>query len=128
MTRLSFDEEAWRRGQTVQPLPEAVRSDIESALRARLLELVSRGEDVVLDFSFWSRAMRDEYRGLLRPHGVVAETVYLATPRGTALERVQARTGGAPNEVQLSPDVAARYYDHFQPPTADEGPLTVLGR
>src|SRR5690606_23869577 len=39
MTRLSFDEEAWRRDQTVQPLPEAVRSDIESALRARLLEL-----------------------------------------------------------------------------------------
>ena len=128
MTRLSFDEEAWRRGLKVQPLPEAVRSDIEAALRARLLELVSRGEDVVLDFSFWSLAMRNEYRELLRPHGVEAETVYLATSRGTALKRVRARTGGAPNEVQLPSDVAAHYYDHFEPPTADEGPLTVLGR
>jgi hypothetical protein len=38
---------------------------------------------VVLDFSFWSRGMREEHRELLRPLGVVPETVYLAPDRAT---------------------------------------------
>ena len=85
MTRLSFDQEAWSRGITTMPLPEDVYRDIEHALRGRLTELVQAGSDVVLDFSFWSRRMRDEYREFLRPFGVVPETVYLATDRATRL-------------------------------------------
>jgi hypothetical protein len=66
---------------TATPLPPDVHRDIEGLLRARLVELVRAGADVVVDFSFWSRAMREEYRELLRPLGVVPETVYLATDR-----------------------------------------------
>ncbi len=73
MTRLSFDVEMWRRGITTVPLPPEVRAEIETDLRARLLQLVGDGADVVLDFSFWSRAMRDDYRRLLAPLGVVPE-------------------------------------------------------
>jgi predicted kinase len=82
MIRLSFDQEAWSRGITTMPLPQDAHRDIEHALRARLVNLARAGSDVVLDFSFWSRSMRDEYRELLRPFGVVPETVYLATGRG----------------------------------------------
>ncbi len=67
MTRLSFDQEAWSRGITTMPLPPHVHRDIEDVLRARLVELVRAGADVVVDFSFWSRTMREEYRELLRP-------------------------------------------------------------
>ncbi|HEX6519229.1 MAG TPA: AAA family ATPase [Streptosporangiaceae bacterium] len=74
MTRLSFDQEAWSRGITAMPLPEDVHRDIEHVLRARLADLVRAGSDVVLDFSFWSRRMRDEYREFLSPFGVVPET------------------------------------------------------
>jgi predicted kinase len=91
MVRLSFDQEAWSRGITTMPLPEDVRGDIEQMLRARLADLVRAGSDVVLDFSFWSRRMRDEYREFLRPFGVVPETVYLATDRATVLRRIAAR-------------------------------------
>jgi predicted kinase len=38
--------------------PLDVRDDVEAELKARLLEVVSAGRDVVLDFSFWSRQMR----------------------------------------------------------------------
>ena len=127
MTRLSFDEEAWRRGIREQPLADGVRREIETALRHRLVELVSAGIDVVLDYSFWSRRMRRDYRELLRPLGVEPETIYLATPRDVVLARVAARDGAAANEVELSPEVAARYFDAFEAPTADEGPLVVLG-
>ena len=71
MTRLSFDREAWRRGIHVMPLPAEVHEEIERELRARLIALVKRGGDVVLDFSFWSRRSRRAYRDLLRPLEVI---------------------------------------------------------
>jgi predicted kinase len=81
---------------------------------------------VVLDFSFWSRAMRDEYRELLQPLGVVPETVYLATDRATVLRRVSDRAARDGDDFRLSTDLAASYFDHFEVPTAAEGPLTVV--
>jgi predicted kinase len=126
MTRLSFDQEAWSRGITAMPLPQDVRRDIEDALRARLAELVRAGADVVLDFSFWSRGMREEYRELLRPFGVVPETVYLATDRATVLSRIAARAARDGDDFAISTELAAFYFDHFEVPTAAEGPLTVI--
>lgn len=127
MVRLSFDALLWERGVTSVPPPATVHAEVADELRARLLELVAAGRDVVCDFSFWSRDMRDQWRALLAPTGVVPETVYLATPRDTVLERVRARQGGHADDAVLSAEVAARYVDHFEPPTPDEGPLTVVG-
>jgi predicted kinase len=126
MARLSFDQEAWSRGITTMPLPQDVRRDIERALRGRLVDLVRAGSDVVLDFSFWSRDMRDEYRELLRPLGVVPETVYLATDRATVLQRIGARVARDGDDFKISTELAAFYFDHFEAPTPAEGPLTVI--
>ena len=126
MTRLSFDVEMWRRGISTVPLPPDVRDEIEADLRARLLELVAAGSDVVLDFSFWSRRMRDDYRRLLEPTGVVPETIYLATDRETVLDRMRARRGSHHDDYVLTEELAGQYFDHFEPPTADEGPLEVI--
>jgi predicted kinase len=126
MTRLSVDQEAWSRGITTMPLPPPVHREIVHALRARLVDLVRAGSDVVLDLSFWSRAMRDEYRALLRPLGVVPETVYLATDRAIVLARVSGRAARDGDDFRLSPELAASYFDHFEVPTAAEGPLTVI--
>jgi predicted kinase len=126
MTRLSFDQEAWSRGITIMPLPPEAHRDIERALRARLLDLVRAGADVVLDFSFWSRVMRDEYRELVKPLGVVPETVYLATDRATVLQRISARAAQNGDDFKLTTELAAFYFDHFEVPTAAEGPLIVM--
>jgi predicted kinase len=126
MARLSFDQEAWSRGITTMPLSHDVHREIEHVLRARLLDLVRAGSDVVLDFSFWSRAARDEYRELLRPFGVVPETVYLATDRATVLRRIGDRAARDGDDFKLSTELAVSYFDHFEVPTAAEGPLTVI--
>src|ERR1700722_15225513 len=126
ITRLSFDQEAWSRGITAMPLPEDVHRDIEAVLRARLADLVRAGSGVVLDFSFWSRRMRDEYREFLRPFGVVPETVYLATDRATVLQRIAARAAQGGDDFKLSTELAATYFDRFEVPTAAEGPLTIM--
>lgn len=125
MVRLSFDHETWRRGLTA-PLTAEAAAEIEADLRARLLAMVAAGTDVVLDFSFSTRALRDDYRALLAPSGVVPETVYLATDRETALARLRGRTGRDGDDLVLDPDVAARHFDTFEVPTADEGPLRVV--
>jgi predicted kinase len=126
MARLSFDEEAWRRGIRSQPLAEDDRREIENHLRERLRVLVMSKTDVVLDYSFWSRRMRDDYRAIVRSLGVEPETIYLATPREVVLARVRARQGQSANEVQLPSDLAVAYFDNFEAPTPDEGPLTVI--
>ena len=128
MTRLSFDQEAWSRGITTMPLPPEAHRDVEDVMRARLVALVRAGAEVVVDFSFWSRAMREEYRGLLRPVDVGPETVYLATDRATVLRRIAARAARDGDDFAISVELAAFYFDHFEPPTAQEGPLTVIGR
>ena len=126
MTRLSFDVEMWRRGLTEVPLPATAREEIEAHLRARALELVADGVDVVLDFAFWSRQMRDQWRRLLEPSGVVPETIYLATDRETVLKRVRERQGQHCDDYVVPEDLAAQYFDHFEAPSPDEGPLTVI--
>jgi predicted kinase len=126
MIRLSFDQELWDRGISTAPLPPDLRDEIEAVLQARLLELVAAGSDVVLDFSFWSRRMRDDYRRLLEPAGVIPETIYLATDRETVLSRVRARRGSHPDDYVLTEELAAQYFDQFEPPGADEGPLKVI--
>lgn len=126
MVRLSFDVEYWRRGISEMPPPQQIRDEVEAHLRARLLDLVAAGRDVVVDFSFWSRRMRDDYRRLLTPTGVVPETIYLATDRDTVLARVRARRGSHPDDFVLTDELAATYFDHFEPPTPEEGPLTVV--
>ena len=125
MVRLPFDVEMWRRGISTVPLPPHVRDEIETGLRARLLELVAAGTDVVLDFSL-SRGMRDDYRKLLEPTGVIPKTIYLATDRETVLSRMRARRGSHTDDFVLTEDLVGEYFDHFEPPTADEGPLTVI--
>lgn len=66
-------------------------------------------------------------RGTIRHLGVVPETIYLATDREIVLERVRARRGSHPDDFVLTEALAAQYFDHSEPPTAEEGPLTVVG-
>lgn len=126
MVRLSFDEAAWQRGLRTMPLEAEAHREIEAALQSRLVALIESGEDVVLDFSFWSRTMREGYRLLVRPLGVEPETIYLATPRDVALARIRARNARHADDFTLSEELAAEYFDHFDVPTVDEGPLTVI--
>lgn len=126
MVRLSIDMEAWRRGISAMPIAPDLHDEIETDLRVRLLELVTAGTDVVVDFAFSSRQMRDDYRTLLAPTGVKPETIYLATNRETVLNRVRDRHGDHADDFALTEERAAQYFDHFEVPTPDEGPLTVI--
>jgi len=124
-TRLSFEVEFWLRGITTMPSAEVV-AEVAEDLRARLLSHVAEGDDVVLDFGFWFRRQRDEFRALLAPHGIVPSTVYIATSLETILSRVGDRHGRGPDDWPLTEQTAIEYFERFEPPTAEEGPLEVI--
>jgi predicted kinase len=124
--RLSVDVDAWGEGHRIHPLPIAVAEAAHEAIRSQLLDLVAAGANVVVDLAFWSRRGRDDYRHLLASAGVVPEIWYLATPRDVALSRVAARTNEGPDSIALPAVTAARYYDDFEVPTSDEGPLRII--
>ena len=71
--------------------------------------------------------MREEYRDLLRPLGLAPETVYLAAGRATVLQRIAARAARDGDDFAISMELAASHLDHFEAPTAAEGPLTIIG-
>lgn len=126
MLRLSFDTELWRRGITQVPPPQDINEQVEVDLRSRLLQAVADGREVVLDFSFSTRAIREDYRALLAPAGIVPETIYLATDRDTVMHRLAQRTGADADDLRLDEELAARHFDDFEVPTPVEGPLTVV--
>lgn len=124
-TRLSFEVEFWDRGITGMPTPEVV-AEVAADLQARLLRLVDQGQDVALDFGFWFRRQRDDYRALLARHGVVPVTIYVATSLETILSRIGDRHGTGPDDWPLTDQTATEYFGRFEPPTAEEGPLEVV--
>lgn len=150
--RLSFDVEAGARGITSMPLSAQTHAEIEQILLGKFRTAIASGQDVVFDYSFWSFEMRDKYRTIVRAEGIEPEVIYMQTDRATALAAVAERQNTASrssipsrssaaghesatghteiraDEFTLSPDLAAQYFDKFQPPTPDEGPLTVITR
>ncbi len=124
-TRLSFEVEFWDRGITTMPSAD-VAAEVAADLGARLLRHVAAGSDVVLDFGFWFRRQRDEFRALLAPLGITPETVYVATSLGTILSRVGDRHGRWADDWPLTEQTATEYFERFEPPTPEEGPLEVV--
>lgn len=124
--RLSFDQEAWALGLAPLELSREQLLAIDAELRSRLHELLAAGSDVVLDFSFTARSLREEWRDLAEASGGTVETVYLATPREVCLARMRERRGAHADDVVLEEADAARHYGTFEVPGEDEGPLRVV--
>ncbi|HEX4018589.1 MAG TPA: ATP-binding protein [Frankiaceae bacterium] len=84
--RLSIDEAVWaqfgRYGLDYAAADYGDKSRLaDGALRQRVRFLIRQGNRVVVDNSFWSRAIRDEYKELVTASGGQWRLVYLqATP------------------------------------------------
>ena len=73
--RLSIDEEMWKiYGKKGIDYPdsqyEELSEKVELTLRERLLKLIKEGQNIVIDFSFWSKENRDFYKAMIEKAGV----------------------------------------------------------
>ena len=131
--RLSIDEVVWQRlGQRDAGLVleaevfDRLKEEVRREQRRELVELMLAGRDVVVDYSFWSRAARDDYKTLIESHGCRWELVHLKADRTTLEHRLEVRgsVGGA-NAVTVDEALFNRYLANFEEPKG-EGEQVVL--
>lgn len=131
-TRLSIDEDVWKRiGRDPAELDpdeyDRLRADAEAGLWCELGLLLAAREPVVVDNSFWSRAVRDRYKALIEIHGCRWELVHLKADADTLLRRLAVRNSGtrSANRVTVCDELLERYAAGFEEPVG-EGERFVL--
>jgi predicted kinase len=81
----------------------------------------------VVDYSFWSRAQRDDYRALGRAHGAAVEVVvYLDTAEPVVRRRLAARRGSHADDFIVEARLLEQYVAGFEAPGPDEEDVTVV--
>jgi hypothetical protein len=127
--RLSIDVEAWRRGHREMPLPVELTDDIRARQREVLVTAVRAGRDVVVDYSFWSRTQRDDYRQLARGAGAEVAVHYCPVTASTAHRRIAERNAGprSADSYAIEGEILTAYLAGFEEPEPDETDVTTVG-
>lgn len=87
-------------------------------LAARLLVL---GTSVILDYGFWAREEREDFRARAEKLGASSEVHFLDVSEDELLRRLAARNSEMPRGAFHIPVAMMKsYFNVFQPPTADE--------
>ena len=63
---------------------------------------------------------------LLKKYDIEPKIYYIKTPKEVCMERIRKRNGNHQNDIILTEQTASTYYDHFQPPTDEEGEVIVV--
>ena len=117
--RLTPDE--WIEALAIDPQDEEKRAVVEALqwkVAARALEL---GVDVVLDWAFWSRSERDDFRSRAAALGARAEVRFLDVPRDELSTRLAERNVALPQGVfRVSDAQLDLWRTLFEPPTPSE--------
>ncbi|GAA1089245.1 ATP-binding protein [Kitasatospora arboriphila] len=125
--RLSIDEVVWQRlGQRDAGLVlaeaafDALKEEVRREQRQELIQLMRARRNVVVDYSFWSRAAREDYKALIEQHGCRWELVHLKADRATLQRRlaVRNREVGA-DAVTVDERLLARYLSAFEEPVGE---------
>ena len=121
--RLTPDEWITRRlgPEPSQAALDAARDPTEAALWEMAAGALVAGRDAILDFGFWSRAERDDYRQRAAALGASSRVHFVDAPFEVLAERLERRRlNRPPNTFDVSPDQLARWHGVFQRPTAEE--------
>lgn len=121
--RLTPDE--WQIGLFGQDAHEPEHDARHSFIEAMLWKIASRalelGTNVILDYGFWAREERDDYRQRARRLGARTEIHFLDVPEAELLRRLAARNAQpSPESFYIAEESMRPWIAFFQRPTADE--------
>lgn len=124
--RLSIDEDIWTtHGRFGVDYPEenyeSYQRDSEIKLRMELVNLIQARHHVVVDFSFWQRQRRNEYKQLIERHGGVWELIYLKVPPDELRQRLLIRSErfDANAAFPITEDILTQYLNGFEIPSGE---------
>jgi predicted kinase len=121
--RLTPDE--WQIGLFGQDAKEPEHDARHSFIEAMLWNIASRalelGTNVILDFGFWAREEREDYRLRAKRFGASSEVHFLDVPEEELLRRLAVRNSQpSPESFHISEESMKSWMAFFQKPTAEE--------
>ncbi|MGE6753752.1 AAA family ATPase [Rossellomorea sp. NPDC071047] len=128
--RLSIDEEIWAtHGRYGIDFPmekmEEYKKEAESKLRNDLLKLIHDKQQVVIDFSFWDRARREQYKRLIEKSGGKWKLIYIKVSPDDLRERLKIRNKRFDaNAFPITEELLTSYLKGFEIPNG-EGEMVV---
>lgn len=106
-------------GQDLEHPQHDMRHDAIEALLWELAErILVQGVDVILDFGFWSKSERDNFRRRAAQLGATTIVHYLPTRIEEILGRLAARN--AADAFRISDEMILKWSQMFEPPEDDE--------
>lgn len=126
-SRFSIDSETFAAGFTdAASVPPEIAAGIQARQRVAIAEAIRAGRDVVVDYSFWSRAERDDYRALGRAEGADVEVIYVRAPEEVLRRRLSMRRGRDADDLLVDTALLERYLAVFEPPSPEESDVRVI--
>lgn len=129
--RLSIDEDIWATyGRFGVDYPEenygSYLIESELKLRKELVKLIQAKQHVVVDFSFWQRQRRNDYKQLIEEHGGDWELIFLKVGPDELRQRLLIRSErfDANAAFPITEDILTRFLNGFEIP-AGEGELVI---
>jgi predicted kinase len=117
--RLTPDE--WMARVVGDGYDEAKRAIVETMLWDIAAQGLKLGINVVLDYGFWARVERDDYRTRAAKLGADMKVHYLDISREELIKRLESRNAALPSDTfHIEPVDLAAWWDLFEPPTSDE--------
>ena len=121
--RLTPDE--WQIGLFGQDAEDPQHDARHSFIEAMLWNIASRalelGINVILDYGFWAREEREDYRQRAKRLGASSEVHYLDVPDAELLRRLAERNAQSTQESFYIPEESMQpWMVFFQKPTPDE--------
>ena len=104
-----------------EPEHDARHTLIESMLWNIASRALALGTNVILDFGFWAREEREDFRLRARQLGARCEVHFLDVPEQELLRRLALRNSQEPQEsFYIPPESMKPWIAFFQRPTPDE--------
>ena len=100
---------------------DGARDPVEHVLWELAARVLVLGVDVILDFGFWSRAEREEFRLRARRLGARSELHFSDVSEQELLRRLAARTADPPpGTFSIDEGLLQTWFELFEPPSGEE--------
>lgn len=108
-------------GQDATDPQHDTRHSLIEALQWEVAErALALGTNVILDFGFWAREEREDFRSRAKQLGASSEVHFLDVPSDELLRRLAKRNGGPGLAFHIPKEMMGSWIAFFQKPDQDE--------